>query len=107
MMSKIIAVDFDGTLVTNEWPKIGKPITRVVSDLQYEQQHRDAKVILWTCRTGDHLAQAVKYCHEVLHIDFDAVNENLLENIHRMGGNTRKVYADEYWDDRAVKMPFA
>lgn len=30
MNSKIIAVDFDGTLCENKWPEIGKPHTDVI-----------------------------------------------------------------------------
>ena len=33
---------------------------------------------------------------------FDAVNENLPENIEFFGNDCRKVWANEYWDDRAV-----
>ena len=40
-----------------------------------------------------------------LGVEFDAVNENLPEVIERMGGDTRKVFANEYWDDRAVRVP--
>ena len=35
-------------------------------------------------------------------IAFDAVNENLPEIVERFGGDTRKVFADEYLDDKAV-----
>ena len=32
---------------------------------------------------------------------FDSVNDNIPEKIAMYGGDTRKVFADEYWDDRA------
>ena len=32
--AKIIAVDFDGTLVENKWPEIGAPIEKNISDGQ-------------------------------------------------------------------------
>jgi hypothetical protein len=35
-------------------------------------------------------------------LEFDAVNENLPENKEFFGGDTRKVCATEYWDDRSV-----
>jgi hydroxymethylpyrimidine pyrophosphatase-like HAD family hydrolase len=49
---KIIAVDFDGCLVTNKWPKIGEPIAETIDALKAEQAN-GAKVILWTCRSEE------------------------------------------------------
>ena len=100
--SKIIAIDFDGTLVTNEYPGIGAPIETTIMALRREQA-RGAKVILWTCRVGAHLDAAVKWCadHD---IHLDAVNANLPEIVNAFGGDTTKVFAHEYWDDRAVNV---
>ena len=36
---------------------------------------------------------------------FDAINENLPERLEYYGCESRKISADEYWDDRAVHMP--
>lgn len=99
---KIIAVDFDGCLVTNKFPEVGELIETTISRLKQEQA-AGAKVILWTNRTGDPLKKAVEFCGE--HgIHLDAVNENLPEIIEAFGGDPRKVFANEYWDDRAVYM---
>lgn len=38
-------------------------------------------------------------------IIFDAVNENLPEIIEAFGGDCRKIFANEYIDDRAIPMP--
>jgi Predicted hydrolases of the HAD superfamily len=100
MESKIIAVDFDGTLVTNAYPDIGNPIENVVFALKCEQ-NKGARIILWTCRRGELLAKAVDWC-EARGIRLAAVNENLPDVIEAFGGDTRKVFANEYWDDRAV-----
>ena len=103
MNNKIIAVDFDGTLCENEYPEIGVPIYGVIERL-IEEQKAGAKVILWTCRSGKQLADAVYWC--ALHgLRFDAINENLKETVEQFGGDTRKISATEYWDDRAVN-PF-
>lgn len=97
---KIIAVDFDGTLCENEWPDIGKPNQIVIKEL-IKQQADGAKLILWTCREDDRLQAAVTWCLE--HgLRFDAVNDNLEENKVLFGNNSRKVYATEYWDDKAT-----
>ncbi len=103
MTPKIIAVDFDGCLVQNAYPEIGAAIYATCFSL-CEEQRKGAKVILWTCRRDELLTAAVEWC-EAHGIFLDAVNENLPDVIASFGGDTRKIFADEYWDDRAVKMP--
>lgn len=93
----IIAVDFDGTIqLPDKSPNMA--IVRVLKN------HRRAgnKIILWTCREGERLKEAVKYCTG-LGLKFDAINYNLPEAIKMMGHDSRKIYADIYIDDKAVK----
>lgn len=92
----IVAVDFDGTIFTNKYPKVGEPIEPVINYLKYLRQ-QGYKLILWTCRTGDSLIEAVKACEKV-GLKFDAVNQNINER--RMVQPSRKVYADLYIDDK-------
>lgn len=100
--TKIIAVDFDGTLVTNKFPLVGDPIWKNIDKLK-EEQKNGTLTILWTCRTGDLLQQAVAFCNS--HgINLDAVNESLPHIVEAFGGDGRKVFANEYWDDKAVHM---
>lgn len=101
LSQKIIAVDFDNTLFKTNW--IGNvsfilhPIWPVIHKVK-EAMDNGAKVILWTCRTGKDLDDAVDVCEKVgLH--FDAINENLPEAIEEFGGDSRKIFAHEYWDD--------
>jgi len=100
---RIIAVDFDGCLVTDKFPDIGEAIPETISRLRAEKEN-GAKLILWTCRVNERLTAAVEWCIRN-GLCFDAVNENLPEIIEAFGGDTRKIYATEYWDDRAVRMP--
>ena len=100
MYSRTIAVDFDGCLCTKNWPGIGEPNHKAIDDLLRRQADGD-KVILWTCRTGEQLEEAILWCRN-RGLRFDAVNENLPEHQEYFGNNTRKIYADEYWDDKAV-----
>ena len=97
-LPKIIAVDFDGTLCEYNWPDIGEPNEELILYLKVLRR-RGAKIILWTCRQGEALAAAVEWCgkHD---LKFDAVNENLPEIIESFGGDSRKIYADQYIDDR-------
>ena len=105
--SKIIAVDFDGTLCVNKWPDIGAPNRELIDYLKREKS-RGVKLILWTCRTGDQIKAAQMWCINQGLI-FDAVNENLPELIEEFGEDTRKIFANEYIDDRMCskfKLPF-
>lgn len=102
-MRKVIAIDFDGCLCEDAWPEIGAPHMQVI-DAALQEQGKGAALILWTCRNGDLLASAVEWCRE-RGLVFDAVNENLPERLEYYGSETRKISADEYWDDCAVHMP--
>lgn len=96
--SRVYAVDFDGTLNLGKYPTLGEPNKELFDYLIQRQQAGD-KIILWTCREGDLLKSAVKYCgnHGLM---FDAVNDNIQENKDRWGNNCRKVFADYYIDDK-------
>lgn len=99
--SKIIAVDFDGTLFEEiNFPSAGRPIVGVIEYVRHEQEN-GAKIILWTCRVGEALDIAVEMCKNV-GIIFDAVNENLPEVIECFGSDSRKIFAHEYIDDKAI-----
>lgn len=102
MTKKVYAIDFDGTLCINAFPSIGSPIQEVIEYTKgiIEEGH---KVVLWTCRTGERLQEALDWCDEQ-GIIFDAVNENLDENIKLYGSDTRKVSADYYIDDKAINV---
>lgn len=96
---KIIAVDFDGCLCENAWPDIGEAKQDVIDALLLRQK-QGAKIILWTCRVGERLDDAVRWCAE-RGLSFDTINENLPSIIATFGNDCRKVFADEYWDDKA------
>lgn len=98
---KVIAVDFDGCLCEDKYPSIGKPNNEVISSLMLESLH-GAKIILWTCREGKLLDDAVKAAED-WGIKFDAINDNVEELKQYYGNNPRKVGADEYWDDKSIR----
>lgn len=107
MKSEIIAVDFDGTLCANAWPKIGEPCYDMINWIKQLRQ-QGHKIILWTCRCRMRLVEAIVWCAD--HgLFFDAVNDNLEEHKKKYGSNSRKICADYYVDDKAVypsAMPF-
>ena len=98
-MSKIIPVDFEGTIVERRYPEIGPPNDEEIRTL-IEEQKKGNRLILVTCRMGPLVDAAVDFCKSY-GLTFDAVNDNLPDVIAGFGGNPRKVYADEYWEDRA------
>lgn len=99
---KIIALDYDGTLALNSWPGVGVPNWPVIYRALLEQM-KGTRLILWTCREGEKLEEALKACAE-WGLQFSAVNENLPEMQKAWGNNPRKIFANEYWDDRAVEV---
>lgn len=99
-MRKVIAIDFDGCLCSNAYPRIGKPNWKVIAEALIAQKS-GAALILWTCREGDELREAVDACCR-WGLRFDAVNESLPEWVAAFGTAPRKVGASEYWDDKAV-----
>ena len=97
--SSIIACDFDGTLCKHEFPKIGEPFTWVIDKLIEKRKNGD-KLILWTCREGYPLQQAIAWCKNK-GLEFDAINENVQSQKNKEYG-IRKIYADVYLDDRNI-----
>lgn len=99
---KIYAVDFDGTLCRDEFPNIGEPNSILIEYLK-ELRKVGGKVILWTCRVGRKLDEAVEWCKEK-GLEFDAINSNLPEVLAFYGREGRKIYADFYIDDKAASL---
>ena len=94
-----IAVDFDGTIVTNKYPEIGTERSFAVQTLKMlqEEGHR---LILWTCRRDDELTDALNWCKE-RGLEFYAVNRDFPEeNEITSLSYTRKIKADMFIDDR-------
>ena len=98
----IIAVDFDGTLCKESFPYIGEPNQDIIDYIKMLKASGD-KIILWTCRYGKQLKQAIKWCKEQ-GIEFDAINDNIKEQKKLYHNNCRKVYADIYIDDKAINL---
>lgn len=94
-----IAVDFDGTLVENRYPEIGKPILFAFETIRKLQQEGH-QIILWTYRSGVRLEEAVEFC-EKRGIDFYAVNRSYPEEEYEES-ISRKILADLYIDDRNI-----
>ena len=94
----IMAVDFDGTLVEDDFPDIGRERFNMCNFVR-NAQYLGIRTILWTSRTGDALKAAIEWCEDH-DLHFTTVNENIPEVIELTGYDTRKVYANVYIDDR-------
>ncbi|MDR0232128.1 MAG: hypothetical protein LBI82_08425 [Dysgonamonadaceae bacterium] len=92
----IIAVDFDGTIVEHEYPKIGKPIPFAIETLKMLQKDPEFRLILWSVREGALLQDAIDYC-ESKGLKFYAANKNYPEE---EAPTPRKLNADLFIDDR-------
>jgi hydroxymethylpyrimidine pyrophosphatase-like HAD family hydrolase len=94
-----IAVDFDGTIVEHEYPKIGKEKLFAFQTLkQFEK--KGVRLILWTFRSGKELDEAVEFCRKK-GIEFYAVNCNYPGEIFDET-ISRKIDADIFIDDKNV-----
>ncbi len=94
-----IAVDFDGTIVEHDYPKIGKEKLFAFQTLK-ELEKLGVRLILWTFRTGKELEDAVDYCR-LNGIEFYAVNKNYPEEVFDETVS-RKIDADIYIDDKNI-----
>ncbi len=95
----IIAVDFDGTIVEDAYPKVGKPMLFAFETLK-KLQDDGHRLILWTYRCGKKLDEAVKFC-EANGIHFYAVNKSFSEEEYT-NDISRKINADLFIDDRNI-----
>ncbi len=94
----VIAVDFDGTIVTHEYPRIGKEIPFAIDTLKRLQQSHEHQLVLWTVREGKELSEAVEFCRN-RGLEFYAVNTNYPEESAK-SNEPRKLKADLFIDDR-------
>lgn len=97
--SKVIAVDFDGTIVEHKFPEIGKEMLFAFATMK-ALQSKGHKLILWTIRTGELLNDAVNYC-KTNGVEFYAVNKNYREEV-LDEKTSRKLNADIFIDDRSI-----
>jgi len=96
-MPMIISVDFDGTIVEHEYPKIGslKPGAKEALKAFHKAGH---KIAIWSCRQGAQEREVRLFMinHD---IPFDTINTPVPG--YDLG--TRKIYADIYIDDKGMR----
>ena len=99
-MSPVIAVDFDGTIVTHRYPEIGTVIDGAFETLK-DLKRNGFTLILWTVRDGELLDEAVEFCKQN-GLTFYAVNNEHPDDVFNPKYMSRKIVADYYIDDRNI-----
>lgn len=91
----VVAIDFDGTLTIESCVSDFFSYNLYAIEQAKKIKNLGVTLILWTCREGDILSQITKELKKYGLI-FDFVNQG-----NGKRGNSRKVNADIYIDDRA------
>lgn len=105
MKSKIIAIDFDGTLAEHMYPSIGLEVPGAIATC-LELQAAGHRLILYTMRSnyskdGNTLDEAIDWCR-AKGLEFWAVGRNPEQE---SWTNAFKCYAQAYIDDNAIGCP--
>ena len=96
----IIAIDFDGTIVEDAYPNIGKPMIFAFETMK-KLQSEGHRLILWTYRTDKKLQEAVDFCKQQ-GLEFYAINKSYPEEEFD-GKISRKINATFFVDDRNIE----
>lgn len=96
--NKKLAIDFDGTVVHDKYPSIGKPMIFAFETLK-KLQSEGFRLILWTYRSGKYLDEAVEFCKEN-GVEFYAINSSFEGEVFDSTTQSRKIDADLFIDDR-------
>lgn len=94
-----IAIDFDGTCVTHEYPRIGRDIGAIPVLKKLREEGHD--LILFTMRSGEPLQEAVEWLKKQ-GIDLYGINVNPTQSDWT---KSPKAYAQIYIDDAALGCP--
>lgn len=96
----LIAVDFDGTIAAHAYPLIGREVPNAIRVLK-RLLEQNAKLILWTMRSGPELQEAIIWCAD-RDIYFWSINNNPDQ---LSWTNSPKVYTQIYINDAALGCP--
>jgi hydroxymethylpyrimidine pyrophosphatase-like HAD family hydrolase len=95
-----LSIDFDGTIVEEGFPGIGKIKPRTV-ELMKQAKELGHVIIVWTARSVEYLVHAKLFLDEN-NIPYDYINENPEDEYAKKGIQGRKLFSHVYLDDRAV-----
>jgi guanylate kinase len=93
-----IAIDFDGTIVSQAYPKIG--VLMYGAKYTIRKWRSDGHIVtINTCRSNQFENDAIKFLKEN-NIEYDFINENDPALISQYNTDCRKISADLYLDDK-------
>jgi len=99
----IIAIDFDGTIKSGHFRDMdAEPVKGAIEGIR-ELVEMGCKLILWTCRSGEHVTSAIEYLkrYDVFKY-FSKVNEEYMDySVIGFDTDSPKIFADRYFDDLA------
>lgn len=95
-----IVIDFDGTIVENQYPEIGK-LKENAREIIRLLKMKGHSIIISTCRQGYYEGLVEAFLSEE-GIPFDYINCNLPSDIIEYGADCRKISGDVYIDDKQV-----
>lgn len=93
----ILAIDFDGTIVEHDYPRIGAFMPGAIETI-LDLEKAGYTLILWTCRESHDQLAAWELCRNA-GLTFRSVNHNTKED---EWAGSRKIYANHYIDDRNI-----
>lgn len=97
----ILAIDFDGTIVHDNFPGIGelRPNAKESINKLYKEGYF---IIIWTCRTLTRMQECIDFLDQN-EVKYHLVNISCPTNVEKYSGvDTRKVFADLYIDDKGL-----
>lgn len=95
----ILAIDYDGTLDNAPYPEVGQLAlwAKVVMQQLAKEGHT---LIVWTCRENQPLQDALNFLRSQ-QVPFHYANQNDPWMVEAWGNDSRKIFANLYFDDRA------
>lgn len=99
MKNLVIAVDFDGTVVSHDYPEVGKDIG--AAPILKELLERGHELVLFTMRSGKHLHDAIEWFSKN-NIRLYGIQYNPTQ---AQWTCSNKCYAHIYIDDAALGCP--
>jgi len=101
----VIAIDFDGTIVSHAYPKIGELYKYAKESINWLYDSGRFYIIIWSCRAGQDEVDMIEFLNEK-GIKYHAINENCQEFLTKCEaekcGTPRKIYYDILVDDRSL-----
>lgn len=95
-----VSIDFDGTIVEDGFPGIGKIKPDAVKYIN-KLYDEGFNIIINTCRSGSYEGDAENFLRRV-GIKYHWINSNLPESIEYFKQDCRKISADIYIDDKCL-----